>query len=127
MSHRTIATVAAAVGIAVMIPAARAQRPVGPAASPPRTYPYAPGPALSPYLDYFRTPTGPLDSYHEFVRPRLQLQQRLRQQQQQIRRQAQDLRALDERIIPPQRSETTAPTGTGAGFLQHSHFYPSLR
>ncbi len=125
--NRALATMALAWTLGLLGNTAHAQRPIGPAAPPHRTYPYAPGPALSPYLEFFRTPTGPLDSYHEFVRPRAQLQQRLKQQDLQLRRQAQGLRALGEQIVSPQRPSAAAPTGTGSGFFQHSHFYPSLR
>ena len=126
--HRTTATIALAFGLVAgaLTDAARAQQPMGPPVSP-RVYPFAPGPTLSPYLEYFRTPLGPLDSYHEFVRPRVQLQQRLRQQDAQLRRQAQDIRAIDQRMMAPQRPAAAAPTGTGATFFHHSHFYPRLR
>lgn len=123
--NRATATLALALALG-LAGAAHAQRPIGPPV-PPRTYPYAPGPALSPYLDYFRTPLGPLDSYHEFVRPRVRLQQQLQQQDTRLRRQAQDLRALDQRITAPQRPGEAAPTGTGATFFNYSHFYPALR
>ncbi len=99
----------------------------GPGGPPYRTQPWQPGPTLSPYLDYFRRPLGPLDSYHEFVRPRRQVQQRLQQQDLQLRRQAQGLQSVQEQIARPQRPSGAAPTGTDAGFFRHSHFYPSLR
>ncbi len=120
------AVVTIALGTTVLATVVQAQRPIGPPVSP-RTYPFSPGPTLSPYLEYFRTPLGPLDSYHEFVRPRVQLQQRLRQQDAQLRRQAQDLRVLDQRMVAPQRPSDASPTGTGATFFHHSHFYPALR
>ncbi len=121
-----ISALAWAMGGWGMLGVALAQGPLAPAGSP-RAYPYSSRPTLSPYLDYFRTPLGPLDNYHEFVRPRVQLQQQLQQQESQLRRQTQGLHELREQIMAPQRTDTVAPTGTGARFFHHSHFYPSLR
>jgi hypothetical protein len=85
---------------------------------------YSPSPTLSPYLDYFRAPQGPLDSYHEYVRPKIDLRNTLAQQDRQMRAQAQGLRALNNDWSRAQRTGTLAPTGTGAGFFNYSHFYP---
>lgn len=88
---------------------------------------YRPSPTLSPYLDYFRAPQGPLDSYHEYVRPKLNLQRTLNQQDRQLRVQSREIGALSTQWTDAQRNTTIAPTGTGAGFFNYSHFYPSLR
>ncbi|MHB8901516.1 MAG: hypothetical protein ACYC6Y_22420 [Thermoguttaceae bacterium] len=88
---------------------------------------YNPTPTLSPYLDYFRAPMGPLDSYHEYVRPRLELQRTLTQQDQQLRTQQREIRTLNSQWGEAQRTGTIAPTGVRAGFFNYSHFYPTLR
>ena len=93
--------------------------------TPSRTY--TPSPTLSPYLDYFRAPQGPLDSYHEYVRPKLNLQRTLNQQDRQLRVQSREIGTLNNRWMEAQRNTAIAPTGTGAGFFNYSHFYPSLR
>ena len=84
-------------------------------------------PTLSPYLDYFRAPQGPLDSYHEYVRPRINLQNTLSRQDRQLRVQANELRALNDEWSRAQRTKTLAPTGIGASFFNYSHFYPQKR
>jgi hypothetical protein len=88
---------------------------------------YATNPTLSPYLDYFRAPQGPLDSYHEYVRPKINLRNTLTQQDRQLRAQAQGLRKLNSQWQRAQRTGTLAPTGTGAGFFNYSHFYSGKR
>ncbi len=81
-------------------------------------------PTLSPYLDYFRAPQGPLDSYHEYVRPKINLRNTLAQQDRQLRTQGQGLRTLNREWSRAKQTGTIAPTGTGAGFFNYSHFYP---
>ena len=113
-----------ATAVAIPLGSAEAQdysRPRGPSRS------YNPSPTLSPYLDYFRAPTGPLDSYHEFVRPRMNLQKTLARQDRELRTQSRELRTLNSQWGEAQRTGTIAPTGTGAGFFNYSHFYPAMR
>lgn len=88
---------------------------------------YTPSPTLSPYLDYFRTPEGPLDSYHQFVRPQIQLGQILRQQEADSDMQAQRIQRLDSQLDQARRTGTLAPTGVGAAYFNYSHFYPTKR
>jgi hypothetical protein len=77
------------------------------------------GPTLSPYLDYFRRDTGALDPYNAFIRPRRQLENELGQMVQQER--AENTRLQQQ--IQGIRAESAAPTGTGATFLNYSHYY----
>jgi hypothetical protein len=80
------------------------------------------GPTLSPYLEYYRRPSGVLNNYHMFVRPRVELRQTLRSQQQQILTLDRELRRA---AVSQVREAEVAPTGTGSGFMNYSHYYPS--
>jgi hypothetical protein len=81
------------------------------------------GPTLSPYLNYFRQDTGVLDPYNTFIRPLRQLDNQLGQMQQQ--EQAANTRLQQQ--IQGIRAETAAPTGTGATFMNYSHYYRTGR
>ncbi|HZL90632.1 MAG TPA: hypothetical protein VFB96_19850 [Pirellulaceae bacterium] len=81
------------------------------------TSPY--GPTLSPYLDYFRRDTGALDPYNAFIRPRRQLQNQLADMAQQERTETARL----QQQIQGVREAAAQPTGTGATFLNYSHYY----
>ena len=77
------------------------------------------GPTLSPYLDYFRRDTGVLDPYNTFIRPRRQLQNQLdgivQQERVETTRMQQQIQGI--------RESGAAPTGSGATFLNYSHYY----
>jgi hypothetical protein len=77
------------------------------------------GPTLSPYLDYFRRDTGVLDPYNAFIRPRRQLQNQIGNIVQQ--EQAENARLHQQ--IQGIRAAQGAPTGTGATFMNYSHYY----
>ena len=80
------------------------------------------GHTLPSQLNYFRRDVGLLDQYNTFVQPQRQLEQRLRQMTQQ---QLDDYRSAQRQIeqIKQIRPTDAAPTGTGAGFLNYSHYY----
>ena len=79
------------------------------------------GPTLSPYLDYFRRDTGVLDPYNTFIRPRRQLQNQIAD----IVQQEQSETARLQQQIQGIRAAEAGPTGTGATFLNYSHYYRS--
>lgn len=93
----------------------------------PRNRSYYRPPTLSPYLDYFRPPQGLFDNYHEFVRPKINLRNTLEQQDTQLRAQAQELRKMNNQWNRARQTGTLAPTGTGAGFFNYSHFFQTTR
>ena len=74
-------------------------------------------------LDYFRQDVGALDPYNTFVAPRRQLDRNLQALQQQedynTRRSQQEISQINSQI----RQSTAAPTGTGATFMNYSHYY----
>ena len=90
---------------------------------------YSPGPTLTPYLDYFRRPTGILDRYNQFVIPRRQLTDTLQQQQSQIQQQDVGLQQVRTEIgqvegrLQQIRQPAVRPTGNPASFMNFSHYF----
>jgi hypothetical protein len=84
-----------------------------------------PRPTLSPWLNLYQRNSGPLDNYHSFVRPELQLQGTLRQQNTAIQSQDQDLRKLSGQFSDIEQGKSVHPTGTGSLYMEYSHFYDS--
>jgi hypothetical protein len=68
---------------------------------------------------------GPLDNYHMFVQPEMQLRDTLQQQQSDIQRQTAGLSTLGRQVtqIEQNRNRPVAPTGQGAGFMNHGQFF----
>jgi hypothetical protein len=70
-------------------------------------------------LDYFRSDVGVLDPYNTFVAPRRRLDQNLRQLASQ--QYADEQRT--QQSLSMIRQAGVAPTGTGATFMNYSHYY----
>jgi hypothetical protein len=70
-------------------------------------------------LDYFRRDVGVLDPYNTFVAPRRQIDRNFQMLEAQEQYNAQ--RTQSE--ISQLRRSTAAPTGTGATFMNYSHYY----
>lgn len=79
------------------------------------------GPTMPRALDYFRRDVGVLDPYNTFVAPRRQLDRNL--QTLQAREEYNTQRV--EKELSQIRKSTAAPTGTGATFMNYSHYYSS--
>jgi hypothetical protein len=95
--------------------AAFGQRPL-------RRYQPPAGPTLSPYLNYNRPDFSTLPSdYQSFIVPQQRLQRNLYDL---ARTQQADFRRLEQNIQQV-RTSAAAPTGTGAGFMNYSHYYPT--
>lgn len=77
------------------------------------------GSPLPRQLDYFRRDVGVLDPYNTFVAPRRQLDRSL--QQMQVRQQQEEQRTSQS--LSQIRQSSAAATGTGATFMNYSHFY----
>lgn len=107
-------------GIVVLLvlaasPVAFGQRPL-------RRYQPPAGPTMSPYLNYNRPDFTTLPSdYQSFIVPQQRLQRNLYDL---ARTQQADFRKI-EKDIQQVRNSAAAPTGTGAGFMNYSHYYPS--
>jgi hypothetical protein len=77
------------------------------------------GPVLPRELDYFRQDTGVLDNYNAFIAPRRQLDQTLKSMQAKQQTDARDA----QRSIALLKESVVAPTGTGASYMNYSHYY----
>lgn len=83
-------------------------------------------PTLSPYLDLFRQDTGVVDPFNTFVEPQRRLQSQARQFQREIAGQQATINNLQQQVQTQLQMRPTGarPTGTGATFMNHSHFFP---
>lgn len=80
-------------------------------------------PAGSPIpneLNYFRRDVGVLDPYNAFIEPRRRIDRQFQQLAEQQQLDAQSNRQAITRL----RQSEAAPTGTGATFMNYSHYYP---
>ena len=94
-------------------------------------------PSLSPWLGLTNRPTGSLDSYNQYVRPRLEMQRALDYQQSQINRQGmvqQDMMRRSNlgaqpggRVGTQSGVQTIGGTKQAATFRNYSHYYPGKR
>jgi hypothetical protein len=89
----------------------------------PRYYPRSS--PISPWMNMFQRKPGPLDNYHSFVQPQLQLEETLGQQNTALQQQATKIRSLGQDIRERQRGSDTPPTGIGSVFMDYSHYYPT--
>jgi hypothetical protein len=78
-----------------------------------------PTPTLSPWLNLYGNTPGPLDSYHSYVLPQLQLRDAMRQQDARIQNLGHEVTRLGE-------SGEVPPTGTGSVYMSYLHYYPAL-
>jgi hypothetical protein len=81
-------------------------------------------PTLSPWFGLYQQNSGPLDNYHTFVRPQIELQNTIQRQRTAIQRNSAGIRSLDQDMTDLHEHGTVRPTGTGSVFMDYSHFYP---
>jgi len=106
-----------ACGIVLGMQTAEAQQPY---------VPYRPStPAFSPWLNLYQKNTGPLDNYHNYVQPQIQMWDTLQQQDLNIQRQGSSIRALGQGLTQLQQHGTVRPTGGASSFMNYSHYYPT--
>jgi hypothetical protein len=82
-------------------------------------------PTVSPYLNLLRRDVGPLPNYHALVRPQIQQYQNNQVQQYQLQQQRAAIQSNRQELLRVEAA-AIAPTGTGAGFRNYSHYYPGL-
>ena len=87
-------------------------------------------PPLSPWLYMYPKTGGPVDNYHMFVQPRVQLQDTIQQQQADmanIQQQGLATGTIGEQVsqIQRERHRLVSPTGTGSVFMHYSHYFPN--
>lgn len=80
-------------------------------------------PALSPYLDYFRSDTGVLDPYNTFVSPNRTLRDQLSNQETGISRLQGQVQQVEGQFSDYVRGARAAPTGARGRFSDYSHYY----
>jgi len=92
-------------------------------------FPYKNPPPLSPWLELERRTSSDLDSYHQFVRPRLEMQRTMETQQRQLLRQRENQQILEQQVhgMQMRQSATSTQTGKGGVFRYYSHFFPEKR
>lgn len=85
-------------------------------------------PVLSPWLQLGQSNSGPLDNYHTYVQPQLQLYDTLRQQSAEIERQQIGLQTLSYEVSSPLGKQAAmVPTGQGGTFMNLGHYFGSNR
>ncbi len=86
---------------------------------------YSPStPTLSPWLNLYNKNAGPIDNYHNYVRPQMQLRDTLQQQENQIGQQGSTIRSLGQQVTRMgETGNKMAPTGIGSRYMNLSHFY----
>jgi hypothetical protein len=88
----------------------------------PRYYPTQ-GP-ISPWMNMWQRKPGPLDNYHTYVQPEMQLQGVVSQQHKALMRNATGIQTLGEAMEGANRQDQVRATGTGSVFMEYSHYYP---
>ena len=89
---------------------------------PPRVRSHS-SPTLSPWLQLYRRDGGPLDNYHNFVRPEQQLRRTLDRHGTAIQRQKAGIRSLGNQVSTMQRGSSVRPTGAHGTFMNYSHYF----
>jgi hypothetical protein len=100
-----------------------------PASAQVRAPGYGPAtPTLSPWLNLYQKQAGPVDNYHMFVQPQIQLQNTLRQQELTNQRQTAGMTSLGQQMtqMEQDRQAPVHPTGTGSVYMSYLHYYPAL-
>jgi hypothetical protein len=101
-------------------------------------FPSANPPALSPWLEMERNRSSVLDSYNQYVKPRLEIERLLSTQQMSINRQQNAQQTMQKELASRRRGNITGngastdiqylsraiQTGKNATFRNYLHFYP---
>jgi hypothetical protein len=84
-------------------------------------------PTISPWMQMFNRNTGPLDNYHTYVRPQMELNDQLRSQNAAIQRNRTDVSSLGQDVnrMQDERRRPIRPTGANSVFGDYSHYFPS--
>jgi len=85
--------------------------------------------ALSPWLEMERASTSELDTYNQYVRPRLEMERYLMARQREMNMQRDQQQTLQNEVTRMQIQNyqfygEASPTGKGATFRNYLHFYP---
>ena len=80
---------------------------------------------ISPWMDIFQRKPGPLDNYHSYVQPEIQLQRTVNQQNNALTQNALGIQSLGQQVEDAQKESPVHPTGAGSVFMEYSHYYPT--
>jgi hypothetical protein len=83
-------------------------------------------PTLSPWFGLYQKNTGPLDSYHYFVRPRMEAYDAYQQQNSAIEQQSAHLNSFGQELTQLQHEGPIRPTGSASVYMNYTHYYPAL-
>ncbi len=111
--------------VVVLFSVAQPSLAQGPQNRPSRYQP-AFGPTISPYQQLFRRPSGSLNNYYNFVRPRIQVRSTLRSQEQRLNNLSQEVHRASQNASGVHESGA-GQTGIHSLYMNYSHFYPSRR
>lgn len=117
---RFVATVAMAGALSVAAQASLGQSP-----GPVRVEPFYP--TFSPWLRLYQHNPGPLDNYNSYVRPELQLRERIQRINAISAHQAAGMSDLQGQLEGLHNDAAVRPTGTGSVFMNYSHYYDSRK
>jgi hypothetical protein len=83
------------------------------------------GPVLSPWLNLYNRSPGPVDNYHMYVQPAVQLQNTLQSQQMGIQHNAAAVNSVADQFTSQADAyyATATPTGNGATFMNQSRYF----
>jgi hypothetical protein len=84
-------------------------------------------PRLSPWLNLYQRQAGPLDPYHMYVQPEVQLRNTLQVQQAGIQRNKAALNTVAEHVVSTEEAfnAPATPTGVAAGFMTQGMYFNS--
>ena len=87
----------------------------------------APGirPTLSPWFGLYQRNGGPLDNYHTFVQPRIELDNTLQRHQTAIQRNNAGVTSIGRELSHLAEQDQAHPTGSNSVFMHYSHYYPA--
>jgi hypothetical protein len=89
---------------------------------------YGSNPVFSPWLNLYQRQAAPVDNYHAYVQPQMQLNNAIQGQQAQIQRNGAATDALADRQTAQQAfNATAAPANTAAGFLTQGGYFNTSR
>jgi hypothetical protein len=85
-------------------------------------------PPISPWMNLYQKNPGPLDNYHTYVLPQLQLRNTLQQYDSNFQQQGSSIQTLGQDFTGLQQQQREGqqvhPTGAASVFMSYSHYYP---
>ena len=88
--------------------------------------------AFSPWLEMERVSTSELDTYNQYVRPRLEMERYLTAQHREMNLRTDQQKAIQNEIMRMQKQDyqvtgEASATGKGATYRNYMHYYPRKR